>query len=129
MVPLAGLEPALLAEPHFECGASTNFTTGARGRGAVATKTRSASSANRGEAYGCANRRGRYGGPMTEKTPAPAASPARSRSKAAPAVAAPPAFGPDRKSVLSGKRVSVRVDPGVRRIIKKQKNEKKTQNT
>lgn len=30
MVPLAGLEPALLAEPHFECGASTNFTTGAR---------------------------------------------------------------------------------------------------
>src|SRR3546814_124544 len=33
---------------------------------------------------------------MTEKTPAPAASPARSRSKAAPAVAAPPAFGPGR---------------------------------
>jgi hypothetical protein len=30
LVPLAGLEPALLAEPHFECGASTNFTTGAR---------------------------------------------------------------------------------------------------
>ncbi len=29
MVPLAGLEPALLTEPHFECGASTNFTTGA----------------------------------------------------------------------------------------------------
>ena len=29
VVPLAGLEPALLAEPHFECGASTNFTTGA----------------------------------------------------------------------------------------------------
>ena len=29
LVPLAGLEPALLAEPHIECGASTNFTTGA----------------------------------------------------------------------------------------------------
>ena len=29
MVPLAGLEPALLAELHFECSASTNFTTGA----------------------------------------------------------------------------------------------------
>src|SRR3546814_20909602 len=64
MVPLAGLEPALLAEPHFECGASTNFTTGARGRGAVATKTRSASSANSGDAYGCANRHGRTGGPI-----------------------------------------------------------------
>src|ERR1700721_1539309 len=30
MVPQAGLEPALLSEPHFECGASTNFTTGAK---------------------------------------------------------------------------------------------------
>ena len=30
MVPLAGLEPAHLSIPHFECGASTNFTTGAR---------------------------------------------------------------------------------------------------
>ncbi len=29
LVPQAGLEPALLSEPHFECGASTNFTTGA----------------------------------------------------------------------------------------------------
>lgn len=35
MVPLAGLEPALLSEPHFECGASTNFTTGARGQSSV----------------------------------------------------------------------------------------------
>ena len=32
MVPLAGLEPALLAELDFESSASTNFTTGARGR-------------------------------------------------------------------------------------------------
>ena len=30
LVPQAGLEPALLSEPHFECGASTNFTTGAK---------------------------------------------------------------------------------------------------
>ena len=30
VVPLAGLEPAHLSIPHFECGASTNFTTGAR---------------------------------------------------------------------------------------------------
>jgi hypothetical protein len=30
MVPPVGLEPTLLAEPHFECGASTNSTTGAR---------------------------------------------------------------------------------------------------
>jgi hypothetical protein len=29
MVPLAGLEPALLAELDFESSASTNFTTGA----------------------------------------------------------------------------------------------------
>ena len=29
MVPLAGLEPALLAEPDFESGASTNSATGA----------------------------------------------------------------------------------------------------
>lgn len=27
VVPRAGLEPALLAEPDFESGASTNFTT------------------------------------------------------------------------------------------------------
>ena len=27
LVPRAGLEPALLAEPDFESGASTNFTT------------------------------------------------------------------------------------------------------
>ena len=27
MVPLAGLEPALLSEPDFESGASTNFAT------------------------------------------------------------------------------------------------------
>ena len=33
MVPLAGLEPAHLSIPHFECGASTNFTTGACCRG------------------------------------------------------------------------------------------------
>ena len=32
LVPLAGLEPALLAELDFESSASTNFTTGARGR-------------------------------------------------------------------------------------------------
>ena len=32
LVPLAGLEPAHLSIPHFECGASTNFTTGARGQ-------------------------------------------------------------------------------------------------
>ena len=31
MVPLAGLEPALLAELDFESSASTNFTTGAPG--------------------------------------------------------------------------------------------------
>ena len=30
MVPLAGLEPALLAELDFESSASTNFTTGAQ---------------------------------------------------------------------------------------------------
>ncbi len=29
MVPQAGIEPALLAEPHFECGASTNSAIGA----------------------------------------------------------------------------------------------------
>ena len=29
MVPLAGIEPALLAELDFESSASTNFTTGA----------------------------------------------------------------------------------------------------
>jgi hypothetical protein len=29
MVPLAGLEPALLAEPDFESGVSTNSTIGA----------------------------------------------------------------------------------------------------
>ena len=29
MVPLAGLEPALLTELDFESSASTNFTTGA----------------------------------------------------------------------------------------------------
>ena len=33
MVPLAGIEPALLAELDFESSASTNFTTGARGGG------------------------------------------------------------------------------------------------
>ena len=27
MVPRAGIEPALLSEPDFESGASTNFTT------------------------------------------------------------------------------------------------------
>ncbi len=32
MVPLAGLEPALLAETDFESVASTNSATGARGR-------------------------------------------------------------------------------------------------
>ncbi len=32
MVPPARVERALLAEPHFECGASTNSTTGARER-------------------------------------------------------------------------------------------------
>ena len=31
MVPLAGLEPALLTELDFESSASTNFTTGASG--------------------------------------------------------------------------------------------------
>ncbi|CUX56180.1 hypothetical protein AGR4C_Lc40335 [Agrobacterium tumefaciens str. Kerr 14] len=29
MVPQAGIEPALLSEPHFECGASTNSAIGA----------------------------------------------------------------------------------------------------
>ncbi len=29
MVPLAGIEPALLSESDFESDASTNFTTGA----------------------------------------------------------------------------------------------------
>ena len=29
MVPPVGVEPTLLAEPDFESGASTNFTTGA----------------------------------------------------------------------------------------------------
>ncbi len=33
MVPLAGLEPAHLSIPHFECGASTSSTTGAREKG------------------------------------------------------------------------------------------------
>jgi hypothetical protein len=32
LVPLAGLEPALLAEPDFESGASTNSATGAMAR-------------------------------------------------------------------------------------------------
>ena len=32
MVPPARIERALLAEPHFECGASTSSTTGARER-------------------------------------------------------------------------------------------------
>jgi hypothetical protein len=31
VVPRAGLEPALLAEPDFESGVSTNFTTEASG--------------------------------------------------------------------------------------------------
>ena|GEM_PF-5358426 len=31
LVPLAGLEPALLTELDFESSASTNFTTGASG--------------------------------------------------------------------------------------------------
>ncbi len=35
VVPLAGLEPALLAELDFESSASTNFTTGACTRVAV----------------------------------------------------------------------------------------------
>src|SRR3546814_20018145 len=35
----------------------------------------------------------------------------------------------DRKSVVSGKSVSVRVDLGCRRIIKKKKGERKTNNT
>ena len=30
VVPLAGIEPALLSESDFESDASTNFTTGAR---------------------------------------------------------------------------------------------------
>lgn len=30
VVPQAGIEPALLSEPHFECGASTNSAIGAR---------------------------------------------------------------------------------------------------
>jgi hypothetical protein len=30
LVPRAGLEPALLAEPDFESGVSTNFTTEAK---------------------------------------------------------------------------------------------------
>jgi hypothetical protein len=29
MVPPSGLEPELLSEPHFECGASTNSAKGA----------------------------------------------------------------------------------------------------
>jgi hypothetical protein len=32
MVPPARIERALLSEPHFECGASTSSTTGARER-------------------------------------------------------------------------------------------------
>ena len=32
VVPPVGLEPTLLSEPDFESGASTNSTTGARGR-------------------------------------------------------------------------------------------------
>lgn len=32
MVPQVGLEPTHLSVPHFECGASTNFTTGAQGK-------------------------------------------------------------------------------------------------
>ena len=32
LVPLAGIEPALLAEPDFVSGASTNSATGAGGR-------------------------------------------------------------------------------------------------
>ncbi len=32
MVRAVGLEPTLLAEPDFESGASTNFTTPAQGR-------------------------------------------------------------------------------------------------
>ena len=31
MVPRVGIEPTLLSEPDFESGASTNFTTEARG--------------------------------------------------------------------------------------------------
>ena len=29
VVPMAGLEPARIAPPHFECGASASFTTSA----------------------------------------------------------------------------------------------------
>src|SRR3546814_14057185 len=64
--------------------------------------------------------------PAVEPASAPKPSPRKDVAKAAPAIV-PARQGSidrerDRKSVVKGKRVSVRVDLGGRRIIKKKKN-------